>query len=208
MAIIQKETSNGRALGVWKIEEEEETLLAQTIGLDTIPDKLRHPNRRLEFVAGRALVRQLMNDLGESFEGVTSNEHGKPMLKNSRCQVSITHSFPYVASLIDAGKPAGIDLEQVNYRLLKMAPRLFHISELRTAGRNPVKHTIIWSGKETLMKIYGKRDVVFSEHLRIDPFDLKREGGELTGHILIEGAETDVPLSYRLFDNFVLVFTR
>lgn len=208
MAIIQKETANGWALGVWKIEEEEETLLAQTVGLESIPERLRHPNRRLEFVAGRALVRQLMNELGEPFEGVTSNEHGKPLLKNSTCQVSITHSFPYVASLIDAGKPAGIDLEQVSYRLLKMAPRLFHISELRTAGRNPVKHTIIWSGKETLMKIYGKRDVVFSEHLRIEPFELKREGGELIGHILIEGAQAEVPLAYRLLDNFVLVFTR
>lgn len=208
MAIIQKETANGRALGVWKIEEEEDQLLAQTIGLEGIPEKLRHPNRRLEFVAGRALVRQLMNELGEPFEGVTSNEYGKPILRNSMCQVSITHSFPYVASIVDTSKPAGIDLEQVSYRLLKMAPRLFHISELRTAGRNPVKHTIIWSGKETLMKIYGKRDVVFSEHLRIDPFELKKEGGELTGHILIEGAEADVPLAYRLIDNFVLVFTR
>ncbi|MCS6973638.1 MAG: hypothetical protein N2044_04600 [Cyclobacteriaceae bacterium] len=208
MAIIQKETSNGRALGVWKIEEDENELLSQTIGLDGIPDKLRHPNRRLEFVAGRALVRHLMQELGEPFEGVTSNEHGKPIIKNSSCQVSLTHSFPYVASLVDVDKPAGIDLELVNYRLLKMAPRLFHVSELRDAGRNPVKHTIIWSGKETLMKIYGKRDVVFSEHLRIEPFNLNKEGGELIGHILIEGAEARIPLAYRLIDNYVLVFTR
>ncbi|GIV37569.1 MAG: hypothetical protein KatS3mg032_1948 [Cyclobacteriaceae bacterium] len=208
MAIIQKETGTGRAMGVWKIEEPEEDLLARAVGLEGIPEKLRHPNRRLEFVAGRVLVGELMHELGQAFEGVTSNEHGKPMLVNSSCQVSITHSFPYVAALVDVHKAAGIDLEQVNFRLLKMAPRVFHITELRDAGRHPVKHTLIWSGKETLMKIYGKRDVVFSEHLRIDPFRINREGGEMMGHILVEGAETDIPLAYRLFDDYVLVFTR
>jgi phosphopantetheinyl transferase len=208
MAIIQKETAAGRAWALWKIEEEEDELLARATGLEAIPEKLKHPNRRLEFVAGRVLIGELMEQLGQPYQGVTSNEHGKPVLINSSCQVSITHSFPYVAALVDAGKPAGIDLEQVSHRLIKMAPRIFHISELRDAGRHPVKHTIIWSGKETLMKIYGKRDVVFSEHLRIDPFRINPEGGELMGHILVEGAEADVPLSYRLIDDFVLVFTR
>ncbi len=208
MAIIQKETATGRALGIWKIEEQEEELLGRAIGLEAIPEKLRHPNRRLEFVAGRVLVKELMQEIHLAFEGVTSNEFGKPILVNSTCQLSITHSFPYVAALVDAQKPAGIDLEQVNYRLLKMAPRVFHVSELRDAGRHPVKHTLIWSGKETLMKIYGKRDVVFSEHLRIDPFRINPEGGEMMGHILVEGAEADVPLAYRLLDNFVLVYTR
>lgn len=208
MAIIQKETETGRALGIWKIEEQEEELLARAVALDEVPEKLRHPNRRLEFVAGRVLVKELMQELDQPFEGVASNEFGKPILVNSGCHISITHSFPYVAALVDANKPAGIDLEQVNFRLLKMAPRVFHISELRDAGRHPVKHTLIWSGKETLMKIYGKRDVVFSEHLRIDPFRINREGGEMMGHILLEGAEADVPLAYRLFEDYVLVFTR
>jgi phosphopantetheinyl transferase len=208
MAILQKEMGAERAMGIWKIEEEEETLISQAAALEGIPDRLRHPERRLEFVAGRVLVRHLVESLGQPYHGITSNEHGKPLLVNSSAHVSITHSFPYVAALVDLHKPAGIDLEPVNPKLLKMAPRLFHVNELRDAGRNPVKHTIFWSGKETLMKIYGKKDLVFAENLLIDPFSLNRQGGDLTGHIVLENQTTDVLMSYRLFDDHVLVFTR
>lgn len=207
MPITKTETLPARAWGVWKIEEDEFSLVEQAQGLEVIPDTIRHPHKRLEFIAGRVLVKQLMEKAGLAFHGLTKDEFGKPLLKNCDWQVSLTHSFPFVAALLNAGKPVGIDLEQVNPKLLGMGPRIFHVTELRDAGRDVVKHTVYWCGKETLMKIYGRRDVVFSENLLIDPFRLETEG-PLHGRIIVNNTETRVTLHYYLLDDFVLVMNR
>jgi hypothetical protein len=56
------------------------------------------------------------------------------------------------------------------------------------------------------MKIYGRRDVVFSENLRVEPFSLKKED-VVTGRIIMDGKETIVNLRYHLIEDFVLVFS-
>jgi 4'-phosphopantetheinyl transferase len=204
MSITKIEISAARIWGLWKIEEDELSLVEQVGQVESIPDNIRHPAKRLEFIAGRTLVKQLIEKVNLLFYGLTKNEFGKPLLKNCSWQVSLTHSFPFVAALLHADKPAGIDLEQVNPKLLGMGPRIFHVSELRDAGRDVVKHTVYWCGKETLMKIYGRRDVVFSENLLIEPFNLELEG-QLNGRIIVNNTETRVTLHYYLMDDFVLV---
>ncbi|MFN3839500.1 MAG: 4'-phosphopantetheinyl transferase family protein [Cyclobacteriaceae bacterium] len=207
MPITKTEISPGRAWGVWKITEDELDLVEQAEGLESIPENIRHPNKRLEFIAGRVLVKHLMEKVNLPFSGLTKNEFGKPLLKNCSWRVSLTHSFPLVAALLDAQQEPGIDLEQLNPKLLGMAPRIFDITELRDAGNDITKHTVYWCGKETLMKIYGRRDVVFSANLLIEPFNLNNEG-DLHGRIIVNDTETRVTLHYYLLDNFVLVMNR
>ncbi|MCK6616699.1 MAG: 4'-phosphopantetheinyl transferase superfamily protein [Cyclobacteriaceae bacterium] len=204
MPITKTEISADRAWGVWKIAEDEITLVELGGGLESIPENIRHPNKRLEFIAGRVLVKQLMEKVSLPFSGLAKDTFGKPLLKNCSWQVSLTHSFPLVAALLDENSSPGIDLEQVNPKLLRMAPRIFHITELRDAGTDVIKHTVYWCGKETLMKIYGRRDVVFAENLLIEPFNLHHEG-HLHGRIIVNNTETRVTLQYYLLDNFVLV---
>jgi 4'-phosphopantetheinyl transferase EntD len=203
MPITKTEATPMRAWGVWKIEEDELSLIEQAEGLERIPDNIRHPNKRLEFIAGRVLIKHLMEKNNLSFNGLTKDDYGKPVLKNCFWQVSLTHSYPFVAALLHAEKPAGIDLEQVNPKLVGMGPRIFHVTELRDAGKDVVKHTVYWCGKETLMKIYGRRDVVFSENLLIDPFRLEPQG-QLNGRIIVNNTETRITLHYYLMDDFVL----
>lgn len=204
MPITKIEVSPGRAWGVWKIGEDELSLIEQTEGLESIPENIRHPNKRLEFIAGRVLVKHLMEKVNLPFHGLTKDEFGKPLLKNCSWQVSLTHSFPFVAALLHATHSPGIDLEQLNPKLIGMGPRIFHISELHDAGTDVTKHTVYWCGKEALMKIYGRRDVVFAENLLIEPFSLNKEG-QLHGRIIVNNTETRVTLQYYLLDNFVLV---
>lgn len=203
MAITKIETAPARAWGVWCIEEDELTLLELAGGLEHIPDNIRHPAKRQEFIAGRLLVMKLMEKIALPYFGLTKNEFGKPFLKGHSWHVSLTHSFPYVAALLDEHKPVGIDLEQVNPKLIGLGPRIFHVTELRDAAQDVVKHTVYWCGKETLMKIYGKRDVVFSENLIIEPFRLGNEG-YLRGRIIVNNTETHVTLHYYRMEDFVL----
>lgn len=205
MPLEKIEHQQNRAWGLWKITETEETLLDLVRKFEVIPDQLTHPQKRLEFVTGRALASILLEKLGESFQGVTKDKHGKPSFKFSTVQLSLSHSYPYVAALADTTKSVGIDVEQIKQKLIRIAPRILHPIELSDAGNNEAKLCILWCAKETLVKVYGKKDLIFSDHLNISAFQLEKQGF-ITGKIIVNGNETTIPLYYQVFDGFVLVF--
>src|SRR5688572_3372738 len=102
-----------RAWGIWKIAEDEQFLLDQVKDYESISATITHPEKRLEFIAGRVLARKLLEALGKPFEGVTKDVFGKPFFKENTYHLSLSHSFPYVAALTDLRQPVGIDLEQI-----------------------------------------------------------------------------------------------
>ena len=194
-----------RAWGIWRIAENEQILLDQVKDYESIPDTITHSEKRLEFIAGRVLARNLLEALGKPFQGVTKDVYGKPFFKQNTIQLSLSHSYPYVAALTDIHKSVGIDLEQIKKKLVKIAPRVLHQSEQDDAGTDELKHCIYWCAKETLVKVYGKKDLVFSENLFIEPFRLEN-AGHLKGKIIINETETEVSLEYYVFDSFAIVF--
>jgi 4'-phosphopantetheinyl transferase len=193
-----------RAWGIWRITEDEQSLLNQVSDYESISDAITHPQKRLEFIAGRVLARNILEALGKPFEGVVKDFFGKPFFKQNTLQLSLSHSYPYVAAVTDTTQPVGIDLEQITKKLLKVGPRVLHPSELQDAGNDEIKHCIYWCAKEALIKIYGKKDLVFSKHLLVNPFKLEKEG-PLVGKIIIGEIETTVPLQYIVYSSFVVV---
>lgn len=202
---LHKGTNSAWAL--WKIEEEESVLASAVAPFETAPSNLTNPLKRLEFLAGRVLIKELANVFGLKFHGLTKDEFGKPFLKNHDFQISLSHSYPYVAAVIHRSHAVGIDLEQPKEKLLKVAPRVLHATELQDAGPDIVKHCIYWCAKETLVKIHGKKDLIFAENLLISPF-LKEKQGELIGRIIVNTTETTVTLAYFVYENFVVVLNQ
>jgi 4'-phosphopantetheinyl transferase len=191
--------------GLWKIEEGEELLLENLSSFDTVPENITHPNKRLEFITGRMLAKALFEKLNQPYAGVTKDIHGKPFFRNSDLQLSLSHSYPYVAALVRFRESAGIDLEQIKPKLLRIAHRVLHPTELADAGHNETKHCIYWCAKETLVKVYGKKDLVFAENLLVNAFPLAKSG-ILIGNIQTDEYKTAIPLQYQVFDSFVVVF--
>jgi len=145
--------------------------------------------------------------MGMTFQGIVKDEYGKPFLQGYNYYVSLSHSFPYVAVLIDKVESVGIDLEQPKQKLLNIAPRVLHAKELADAGTDLLKHCIYWCAKEVMVKVHGKKDLTFAENLLISPF-LRENEGDLTGRIIASGTSRIVPLYYMLYPNFVLVFNK
>ena len=194
-----------RCWALWHITESESELAARIAPHEHIPGTLSFPQKRLEFAAGRLLVKAILAQLNSPFEGIVKDEHGKPRLTGSLFKISLSHSYPYVAALIDANSEAGIDIEQPKSKLLRVGPRILHAEELTDAGTNITKHCVYWCAKESLMKVYGKRNLAFSENLRIKPFKLESEG-LLFGKVIAD-ISMDITLQYRIFPDFVLVYS-
>lgn len=189
--------------GIWRIEEDEATLASALPG-ESIPPGLTNPLKRLEHLAARRLLMRLLEEWNIAYPGLTKDEHGKPFLRDSPIHISLSHSYPFVAAVLHRSYNVGIDLEQPKPKLLRVGPRVLAPTELLDAGDDVIKHCIYWCAKESLVKIHGKKGLIFCDNLYIDPFERETEG-TLTGRIIIDDHETAVPLSYLVTENFVMV---
>lgn len=196
----------GRTWALWRIEEEEDTL-AKMVPFEKISDIITSPQKRLEWIAGRVLVKEVMEAMDLNYQGIVKDEFGKPFLEGYDYQLSLSHSFPFVAVLLDKYESVGIDLEQPKEKLLRIAPRIHSEDELINAGTDIIKHCIYWCAKEALIKIYGKKDLIFSENMKILPFH-RQMHGDIIGKIIVKDVERVIPLWYQVTSEFVLVFNR
>jgi 4'-phosphopantetheinyl transferase len=192
---------------LWKITEDETELQLISQFDEPVPTTITNSQKRLEWIAGRILTRNLLAKFGVPYTGMIKDEYGKPFLKDSMWQISLSHSFPFVAVILHREKPVGIDLEQPKDKLLRVAPRVLSPSEREDAGTDVTKHCIYWCAKETLIKIYGKKDLILAENLIISPFSQAMEG-HIIGRIIVSDNERLIPLYYQVFPGFVLVFNR
>jgi phosphopantetheinyl transferase len=192
--------------GFWKITENE-SQLAAAVPSESLSADIVNLRKRLEFLAGRALIKALLHDWKIPYRGLTKDNYGKPFLVESTVRISLSHSYPYVAAILHRHKNVGIDLEQPKEKLLNIAPRVLHADEMKNAGASIVKHCVYWCAKETLVKIHGKKDLIFSKHLLVSPFELQ-ETGFLVGRILANDVETTIPLEYKVYTNFVVALSR
>ncbi|MCW5910038.1 MAG: 4'-phosphopantetheinyl transferase superfamily protein [Cyclobacteriaceae bacterium] len=203
MKIHKDNAQSGWAL--WFITEAEKELQEASGAL--IDETIASYTKRLEWLAGRALLKELVEQCGLEFYGLEKNAFGKPSLKKHLHHISLSHSYPYVAAQIDLHTEVGIDLEQPKAKLLSVAPRILASGELTDAGQDVIKHCVYWCAKEALYKSYGKRGLHFADHLNIKPFELARMG-DLHGTIEINGFRRELPLHYLVQPDYVLVCTK
>jgi 4'-phosphopantetheinyl transferase len=196
-----------RAWALWRISEDESTLTERLDGIENISDTISNGLKRLEWLAGRVLVKELFSSMSLTFQGITKDVHGKPSPAGYDYHMSLTHSFPFVAALVDKHGPAGIDLEQPKHKLLRIAPRVLHAEELEDAGQDITKHCVYWCAKESMIKFHGRKDLVLADNLRVHPFELSEEG-DIRGRIIVSNTERMVPLHYIVSAHFVLVFNQ
>jgi 4'-phosphopantetheinyl transferase len=163
--------------------------------------------KRLEWLAGRVLLRQLAEHVGLEYQGIIKDEFGKPFLKNLPHHISLSHSFPYVAAQIDFHQEIGIDLEQPKSKLLNIAHRILSPTELIDAGSDVIKHCVYWCAKETMYKAYGKKGLHFSDQLQVKPFILLN-AGDIYGRINAKESSRDLTMTYIIQPDYVLVHTK
>ena len=206
MPLGKIERSGHRIWALWRIEEDEQNLASQVMPFEEVPSTITNPMKRLEWLGGRVLVKVLMERLGLRFQGITKDVFGKPFPIGCAYQLALSHSYPYIAALMDEHQPVGIDLEQPKPKLLKIAPRVLDAAELQDAGDDLTKHCIYWCAKESLIKVYGKKDLIFAENLKISPFKLANEG-DIIGRIIVKDIETTIPLHYTVTEKLVVVWS-
>jgi phosphopantetheinyl transferase len=201
------EMGNQRAWALWRISESEAQIAELLRSREPIPTSISNVQKRLEWLTGRLLTQSLLESFNLPYTGIVKDVFGKPFVKNSPAHLSLTHSFPLVGAILDQRHEVGIDLEQPKEKLLRVAARVLSTSELSDAGTDVIKHCVYWCSKETLIKIHGRKDLTLSRDLLVQPFKLASEGN-ITGRIIVNAEERLIPLYYKIFKQFVVVFNR
>ncbi len=155
---------SGRSRKVWnelrsaiKLRKEEEILYQSFVA----------ESRKKQWLAYRILIKDLLRP--DDFP-VEYNEHGKPFLAGSDYHISVTHTEDLAAVIISRHARVGIDIEKIKPRILKVKDKFLSPAELAMVGkeRELEQLTLAWCAKESLYKLYGKRNLDFREEIKVE----------------------------------------
>lgn len=169
MGLLFREKVYGNAdLWLWKVEENDDFFLKQ-LDLSEADSgllaKFTAPSRRLEWLASRYLLQQLVG--GDA--SVTYNVDGKPCLVGVAGNVSISHSNKIVGVLFHLTASVGLDVERVSPRPTKVIHRFLDDEEqlLVEMDENFEAITRAWCSKEALFKLLGQHCYTFKGDFKL-----------------------------------------
>ena len=209
MAVVfHKEINETSSWLLWEIEEELGSYFMEVdLNLEERDyfDSITNHYKKLEWLATRAAMRELLAAKGLQYKGILKDSHGKPHLQNQEGHISVSHSFPWVAVIYHKSLPVGIDLEKPRDKIVRVAHKFLNDSELEYSRENVRMITLLWSAKETLYKVHGRKFVVFKENLEIEPFGADQS--VFNGQIKVNGHVERFQLNYEENDDFLVTYT-
>lgn len=127
--------------------------------------RFQNEQRRAEHLAWRRVVRR---ELGHNIH-ISYNEVGAPVVDTPNRWISVAHSKEVVAVAI-ADKEVGIDIESAERDFERAKSRFMSTTEM--ALSTDIRWgAYVWTAKEAMYKLYGKRGIELREELHIDSFD-------------------------------------
>lgn len=197
-------TKNTKVL-IWKIEESLEALCSGIFLESQSAERLQSMRSEIH-QKGFLSIRHLLKEVGYSDSDLHYDSYGKPHLLDGN-HISITHSFTFTAIIISKSGPVGIDIEKQRDKIVKIAHKFTPFEEYKTIANHDAlvsKLTIVWGGKESLYKIYGKKKLLFLHHIYIE--DFKFADTKTTGQIRYEGTVSNHNIHFLEFEGFTCVY--
>jgi phosphopantetheinyl transferase len=195
-------------LGVWKIEEDLDTLLDLVVlDIDEIKKykTFSSNSRKLEFLS----VRALLSDLIGKDARIVYNKNNKPFLKDGSRFISISHSHKLTAILLSTNEKVGIDLEYMSTNIAAIAFKFLNRKEKVTREQEERKYHLYihWCAKEALYKICDKEGISIRKNITIEPFKVQ-DSGEIKGQVRTDKINESFDLYYSKYDNYAIVWTK
>ncbi len=176
MAVVNiREVYPGVSLGLWQMDESPEQLFDLYPHLlpyrSSLDDKYKNDGRKLEFLAIRALMYEMLRVNGAS-KGLlshagdfTHNGQGKPLFRGYH--VSISHTKGYAALILSKKSEVAVDIEYMSDRVERIASKFLRKDERADSLDAKLVH---WCAKETVFKLFSEENLLF-ENMRVKPFD-------------------------------------
>ncbi len=202
--------SENNLVAVWHITETVDVLKAQLSNQYSEAEKeirLKGANS-LHWLASRCLIQEVFKGSQLRLEK-DSNNHPTLFVNGVKWKISISHAANMAAIYISKNKQVGIDLESIDPRILRVSQKFMNEQEVSFAGEPSqiAAMTLVWSAKETLYKLYNKKELDFKKHLFISPILLDQPEKHFKGSIAKDQTLIHLKIHYKFYDQIVLTYT-
>ena len=124
-------------------------------------NSIGHKTRKEEFVATRILRTEIVGK-----KEIQYSEIGAPFLNDSDF-ISISHTTEIVGIAISSYK-VGFDLEPIRNKAKRLKDKFLHDEEVKALDvESDLEMTTVWSMKESLYKLAGRKKIIFKDELRL-----------------------------------------
>jgi 4'-phosphopantetheinyl transferase len=202
MSIYQlNNASESIKIGVWKITETKDELLRELLSLGF--DESILPQKKTEQGLKEWLSIRLLTATFFEKTHIAYDPLGKPFLDNG-WHISISHANEFAAIILNKSNECGIDIEKISDKVSRIKHKFLNPLDLKTVT-TPEQLTLYWGAKEALYKYYGKKEMLFIEHLFIEDFSPKKN--TFKGRINMPDLKITVPMKYEIIENYILTYT-
>ena len=205
--LLKNEIAPAGEIGVWQVSEpvqyfEERVELYPSEKIET---KILSARKRLEWYASRYLLHLMSGRLVRM--ACIKDAYGKPHLKDSNYQISMSHSDDRVA-VIASPHIVGIDIQKIVGKIERIQNKFLNDEELNAL--DPVHKIamlhVYWGAKESLYKAYGRKGLNFKQHILIDPFVYNDKGMHFSGSVVFGDYHKSFDIFASELDEYILVY--
>jgi len=206
MPFVKKIKVKNGIIGIWELTESAESLIStfQFSENEAVEfKKFKGEKRQKEYLATRLLLQQLFNEKAE----ITYQKSGRPQLKDSVLNISISHSAELVVVFISK-ELVGIDIEGVYRKIDRVTKRFLHAKELEWIEKSENSQSLkitFWCAKEAIFKCSFEAGVQFDTQIFIPPFEIEKTSN-FEGILTSEKGVENYSLWYLQFQNNIIVY--
>lgn len=208
MGLYLKKVFPGAALGIWEITETLEEIYSMIqLSEDeyNIFSCLKSTSRKRQWLSYRLILPHLVKP--KDLSSINYDKFGKPFLKNGIKHISVSHSGKFATLIASTKHLVGVDIEQIHPKITSLAHKFINDYELgNISGKHELESLyLIWTGKEAIYKLYGKRDILIKDHINICPFDFNGQG-TIIGEINTNKTKKQFYINYQTIENYLLTY--
>ncbi len=155
--------------------------------------------RECETLGTRFLVDRLLNGIPCN---ILYTEFRKPYLEGRDEKISVSHSHDRLVVFMNTREETGVDIELLRDKVLNIRHKFLSESEKHFAGDDIETLISIWAAKEAMYKVYGRKQLDFRRHLKVDPFP----GDDLYGTLVTGDVRHDYAMRRERLGEYILVY--
>lgn len=205
MPEYMKFTTGGAQIAIWHIKENEQELKAY-IGGDSFPvlTQFQDKNRRLEWLAARCSLKLL-----GITEPIMYEVNRRPYVVSGTQNISISHSFPFVAVICSRTFDVGLDIESLARPFDRIYGKFLTLGESTWLNLDDdFELALVWSAKEAFFKL--RLPATFNSFTDMVVLPLQRPlgtRGVLRAKVALWGLGIQtVALEYRFLADYVMTW--
>ncbi|MEJ8802889.1 4'-phosphopantetheinyl transferase superfamily protein [Pontibacter sp. H249] len=205
MPLLQIQQPNPHTLlGIWQTEEPlEELLTLLPPHVDCTQIAQVHDKRKKEWLASRVLAYTLLKQFTSAPAFLKKDENGKPYFEDQQLCISISHSPCFAAVIISSKYEVGIDIELLSQKALRVANKFLNEAEKEFTATDENRTCLYWSAKETLYKLYSRKQLIFKDNLILSPGS---DQNVLEGQVITAEISKLYHIKYEFLQNHVLTY--